>query len=109
MNQYYSAELSQKVLRGLRESYLKGNYTGGPVLFGYDVVDKKNVVNPIEGSIVQEIFGLYAQNYTAAYIAEEMRKRGIRTKRGKYLTEKAIYKMLEYQIQRQDKTRRYRL
>lgn len=95
MNQYYSAELSQKVLRGLRESYLKGNYTGGPVLFGYDVVDKKNVVNPIEGAIVQEIFGLYAQNYTAAYIAEEMRKRGIRTKRGKYLTEKAIYKMLQ--------------
>ena len=64
-------------------------------MFGYDVVDKKNVVNPIEGSIVQEIFGLYAQNYTAAYIAEEMRKRGIRTKRGKYLTEKAIYKMLQ--------------
>ena len=25
MNQYYSAELSQKVLRGMRESYLKGN------------------------------------------------------------------------------------
>lgn len=95
MNQYYSAELSQKVLRGLRESYLKGNYTGGPVLFGYDVVDKKNVVNPIEGAIVQEIFGLYAQDYTAAYIAEEMRKRGIRTKKGKYLTEKAIYKMLQ--------------
>lgn len=95
MNQYYSAELSQKVLRGLRESYLKGNYTGGPVLFGYDVVDKKNVVNPTEGAIVQEIFGLYAQDYTAAYIADEMRKRGIRTKKGKYLTEKAIYKMLQ--------------
>ena len=56
MNQYYSAELSQKVLRGLRESYLKGNYTGGPVLFGYDVVDKKNVINPVEGAIVKEIF-----------------------------------------------------
>lgn len=95
MNQYYSAELSQKVLRGLRESYLKGNYTGGPVLFGYDVVDKKNVINPVEGAIVKEIFGLYAQDYTAAYIADEMRKRGIRTKKGKYLTEKAIYKMLQ--------------
>ena len=95
MNQYYSAELSQKVLRGLRESYLKGNYTGGPVLFGYDVVDKKNVINPVEGAIVKEIFSLYAQDYTAAYIADEMRKRGIRTKKGKYLTEKAIYKMLQ--------------
>ena len=95
MNQYYSAELSQKVLRGLRESYLKGNYTGGPVLFGYDVVEKKNVINSVEGAIVKEIFSLYAQDYTAAYIADEMRKRGIRTKKGKYLTEKAIYKMLQ--------------
>ena len=95
MNQYYSAELSQKVLRGLRESYLKGNYTGAPVLFGYDVVDKKNVINSVEGAIVKEIFSLYAQDYTAAYIADEMRKRGIRTKKGKYLTEKAIYKMLQ--------------
>ena len=64
-------------------------------MFSYDVVDKKNVINPVEGAIVKEIFGLYAQDYTAAYIADEMRKRGIRTKKGKYLTEKAIYKMLQ--------------
>ena len=64
-------------------------------MFGYDVVDKKNVINPVEGAIVKEIFSLYAQDYTAAYIADEMRKRGIRTKKGKYLTEKAIYKMLQ--------------
>ena len=71
-------------MRGLRERYLKGNYTGGPVLFGYDVVDKKDVINSVEG-VVKEIFSLYAQDYTAAYIADEMRKRGIRTKKGKYL------------------------
>ena len=65
-------------------------------MFGCDVVDKKNVINPVEGAIVKEIFSLYAQDYnTAAYIADEMRKRGIRTKKGKYLTEKAIYKMLQ--------------
>ena len=43
--QYYSAELSQKVKRGLKESYLKGHFTGGQQLFGYDVKDKKNVIN----------------------------------------------------------------
>ena len=43
MNQYYSAELSQKVLRGMRESYLKGNYTGGILLYGFNVIDKKVV------------------------------------------------------------------
>lgn len=29
MNQYYSAELAQKVKRGMRESRLKGQFTGG--------------------------------------------------------------------------------
>ena len=53
-------------------------------MFGYDVVDKKDVINSVEG-VVKEIFSLYAQDYTAAYIADEMRKRGIRTKKGKYL------------------------
>ena len=57
MNQYYSAELSQKVLRGLNESYRKGNYTGGMQIFGYKVVDKKNVIDPFEAEIVQEILG----------------------------------------------------
>lgn len=32
MNQYYSAELSQKVRRGMRETRLKGNYQGGGVI-----------------------------------------------------------------------------
>ena len=37
MNQYFSAELSQKIRRGMRETRLKGNYQGGPLLYGYKV------------------------------------------------------------------------
>ena len=37
MNQYYSAELSQKVKRGMRESRIKGHYTGGNVTYGYSL------------------------------------------------------------------------
>ena len=33
MAEYYSAELSQKVRRGMNESRLKGQYTGGFVLY----------------------------------------------------------------------------
>ena len=45
MAEYYSAELSQKVRRGMRESRTKGNYTGGRILYGYKVVNKKVIVN----------------------------------------------------------------
>ena len=39
--EYYSAELSQKVKRGMRESCLKGNAAGVKPIFGYCIVDKK--------------------------------------------------------------------
>ena len=51
-NQYFSEELRQKVNRGLKESWLKGNATGGNGLFGYDIVDKKYIVNAYETQIV---------------------------------------------------------
>ena len=95
MNQYYSADLSQKVLRGLNESYLKGQFTGGAQLYGYDVVDKKCVINPEESKIVQEIFSKYAKGYTAVSIANDLKERGVRTKQGKYLNVARIYKFLQ--------------
>ena len=35
MAEYYSAELSQKIKRGMRENALKGKVTGGAVALGY--------------------------------------------------------------------------
>ena len=33
--EYYSADLSEKVIRGLTENALKGKFTGGAIPFGY--------------------------------------------------------------------------
>ena len=95
MAEYYSAELSQKVKRGVRESLIKGYYTGGHQIYGYDVVDKKNVINDDEASVVREIFTKFAQGYTGVDIAKNLQTRGIRTKKGKYITDKAIYKIIQ--------------
>ena len=43
--EYYSAELSQKVKRGRKESRIKGLYVGGRVPFGYTVEDKIVKIN----------------------------------------------------------------
>ena len=95
MNQYYSAELSQKVLRGLKESYIKGQFTGGVQLYGYKVIDKKNVIDEEEAQIVREIFTKYAQGFTAVSIAHSLKERGIRTKKGRYITSVTIYKLIQ--------------
>ena len=78
----------------MNESYLKGNFTGGYYLYGYDIIDKKCVVNPDEAAIVYEVFTGYADGYTVPAIVANLRFRGITDKRGKFFTTSAIYKML---------------
>ena len=93
-NQYYSEELTQKVNRGLRESWLKGNATGGFPVYGYDIVNKKYVINEYEATIVVEAFTKYAQGYKARAIAKDMQERGVRRKNGKLIDAKYIYYIL---------------
>ena len=45
VNEYYSAELSQKVKRGLKESRIKGQFTGGRTPYGYNVENLKLSIN----------------------------------------------------------------
>lgn len=92
-NQYFSEELRQKVNRGLRESWLKGNATGGKHIFGYDIVNKKYVVNEYERQIIVTVFNKYAQGYKAREIAEDLNAQGFH-KNGKPFTEKYMYTLL---------------
>lgn len=94
MAEYYSAELSQKVRRGLRESMLKGHALGGNPMTGYKIVDKKYVVDPVGSAIVKEIFERYANGQTAREITDDLNKRGFVTARGTKFAYKNIYQML---------------
>ena len=38
MAEYYSAELSEKVVRGMTENVLKGKYNGGTIPIGFKAV-----------------------------------------------------------------------
>lgn len=89
-NQYYSEELAQKINRGLKESWLKGNVTGGKRLFGYDVIDKKCVINEAEAQIIQEIFTKYSQNYTSVAIVQYLKDKGVYKPNGKKFDENYV-------------------
>lgn len=98
MNQYYSAELSQKVKRGMRETRLKGNFTGGSIIFGYKVTGdkltgRKVVPNENEAPIIKQIFELYAYGFTAKEIIKELENNNI-TQRGKTFPIVTIYHIL---------------
>lgn len=60
MAEYYSAELSQKVKRGMNETRLKGNFTGGNLIYGYKIENHKVVINEEQAKVVRYIYEQYA-------------------------------------------------
>lgn len=82
MAEFYSAELSQKITRGMRESAMKCHSIGGHVPLGYKIQDHKLIVDPATAHIVQEAFQLYANGFTVADICRQFNNQGYRTAKG---------------------------
>ena len=56
LNQYYSLELAQKVSRTFRILRNEGKFVGGRVPYGYQIVDKKYVVDQTTAPLIQKVF-----------------------------------------------------
>lgn len=84
MAEYYSAELSEKVIRGHTENALKCKYNGGTPTFGY-IIDKdmQYQINPRTAPAVLEMFTMYDKGSTMKEIVAYMSERGVTTVRGK--------------------------
>jgi hypothetical protein len=93
MNQYYSAELSQKVTRGMRETRAKGNFPGGSLLYGYRVENKKVLVDEKEAEIVRYIFQESAAGKPGNVIIDELNNRG-NLYRGKPFSKTTFYRLM---------------
>ena len=60
MAEYYSAELSEKVIRGQTENALKGKCTGGTGTIGYKIDEEKFYhLDPLTAPLVLEAFQQY--------------------------------------------------
>ena len=55
----------------------RGMFVGGNPPYGYDLVDKKLAVNPVEAEIVRWMFQRYLEVKGLATLAKELRARGI--------------------------------
>lgn len=86
----YSKDLSQKVKRGLRESVLKGNFTGGNILYGYKVENRKILINEEQAPAVKLLFEEYANGTSKVEIVKMFNELGYRTNKGKKFTKNSI-------------------
>lgn len=80
-DEFYSINLSGEVKRGMTERVERGGAVSIPA-FGYDIVDKKYVVNPETAPIVRQIYADYLSGMGALQIAHKLNDLGIRTTRG---------------------------
>lgn len=90
MAEYFSAELSQKVRRGMKESALKANSTGGSIPLGYRLNGKKLEIDPAYEWVAKEIFKLKAAGWSNRNICDKINGLGYRTKKGKPFVPKSF-------------------
>ena len=94
MNQYYSAELSQKVRRGMRETRLKGYYQGGGLLYGYRVEDRKIVIDKEQAQNVRFMYEQFSKGVYVRQIIEALTAKGI-VYHGKPFAKNTVYNILK--------------
>jgi len=73
--------IGERVRDKIAASKRKGLWVGGPVPLGYAAVDKKIVVVPAEAAAVRTIFARYLELGSVRALAQDLDRRGIRSKR----------------------------
>lgn len=92
--EWYSRNLSENVLRGLRDNAEKC-LSNGCSIFGYRRgPDGHYIVQPEEAAAVRSVFARYAQGFSAATIAAELNASGMKTLRGCAFSGQAIIRMI---------------
>lgn len=96
MAEYYSAELSEKVIRGHTENALKCKYNGGTPTFGY-IIDKDKCyqIDPHTAPVVLESFTRYADGATMKEVMQYLVESGFTTVRGRKIDLNFIARLLK--------------
>lgn len=80
-DEYYSIRLSGEVKRGMTEKVERGGAVSIPS-FGYNIENKKYVINPDTAPFVKKIFADYLNGVTMLKIAQNLNALKIKTTRG---------------------------
>lgn len=94
--EYYSAELAQKIKRGLNESALKCQSLGSGRPLGYTVDEQKHFqIDPESSQAVKTIFEMYIKGESNAAICDYLNARGLRTSQGNLFNKNSINRIIK--------------
>lgn len=95
MAEYYSANLSQNIKRGMTENALQCKYNGSGVPLGFSITpDKHFEIDEMGAKIVREIFDMYASGKNSAEIINYCNGKGYKTSKGQIFNKNSISRIL---------------
>ena len=95
MAEYYSAELSQKIRRGMDINAEKCLSNGSNPGLGYVVDEERHFhVDPVGAAIVREIFEMYASGKTVTEIITHLNNKKVKTSLGREFNKNSLHRIL---------------
>ncbi|HHX90047.1 MAG TPA: recombinase family protein, partial [Paracoccus sp.] len=90
--QFEREVIGERIRDKVAASRKRGIWMGGYVPLGYDVQDRKLVVNDAEAASVRGIFERFIALGSATVLARELRRDGFRNKQGKLIDKGYLYR-----------------
>ncbi len=102
IDEFYSDNLSQDVVRGMRENASRGFYTGGPIPYGYrrvsvrdgDIQRSKLEPDPVTALVVERMFRECLSGKGLVEIAKGLNRDGLTTRTGRSWGKTSVHKAL---------------
>lgn len=95
MAEYYSANLSQNIKRGMTENALQCKFNGSGRPLGYTITsDKRFEIDPVGAKVVQEIFEMYANGKQSSEILTYCNNKGYKTAKNQSFNKNSIGRIL---------------
>ncbi|TKZ20777.1 recombinase family protein [Shimia litoralis] len=98
--QFEREVIGERIRDKVAASRKRGIWMGGYVPLGYDVQDRKLVVNEAEAASVRRIFGRFVELGSATVLARELRRDGFRNKQGTLIDKGYLYRLLKNRVYR---------
>ena len=96
--QFEREVIGERIRDKFAASRKKGMWMGGYVPLGYDLKDRKLVVNEAEASTVRMIFERFTKIGSATELVKRLRAENVRGKQGKLVDKGYVYKLLNNRI-----------
>ena len=88
----------ERIRDKIAASRKKGMWMGGSVPLGYDVKDRKLIINEPEAGTVRHIFTRFVDLGSATVLTRELRAGGVRNKQGRPIDKGFLYRLLNNRV-----------